>query len=260
VAGDELGGEGMREAFLNTRMAPFNNLLARKAVNFAVDRRAAMAPVAQQPEARTITCQPIQPGMVGYRPYCPYAANPNAAGTWTGPNVPLARELVRESGPSGDKVEVWAPPKSWIGEPSADYIAQVLTRIGYRATVYRPAKTFADYVNAISQGHAQTGVIGDSVATNYGGDVIGEFLCSAENFDRYCDPHFDAQYRRGLVIGLTDPQRARDLWTTLDHELTDRAVTVPIWAETNLAYMSTRVGNGSTNAGAGILIDQLWVR
>jgi ABC-type transport system substrate-binding protein len=199
--------------------------------------------------------------MIGYRPYCPYTVNPDPeTGAYNGPNVQYAKQLVRESGTLGDQVKVWAPPTSWIGQASPEYLAKVLTDIGYRAQVYRPDKTFANYVNHISEGHAEIGVIGDGTGTSDGGDVISNYVCGGPQYGRYCDPHVDALYRQGLAAGLSNPQAARDLWASLDQRLTNAAVIVPIWAETSYALVSTRVGNWSTNAGNGFLPDQLWVR
>ena len=38
------------------------------------------------------------PGVPGYRPYCPFTADPNPSGTWVGPDLSAARKLVAPSG------------------------------------------------------------------------------------------------------------------------------------------------------------------
>ena len=53
------------------------------------------------------TCQMLPPGFQGYTPSCPFTANPNPAGTWTGPDLAKARRLVAASGTRGMKVEFW---------------------------------------------------------------------------------------------------------------------------------------------------------
>ena len=50
---------------INTRIPPFNDLRARQAFNYAIDR-GRDAP----------TCQVIPPGMLGYERYCPYTLHP----------------------------------------------------------------------------------------------------------------------------------------------------------------------------------------
>ena len=60
---------------LNTTRAPFNDLRVRRALNLAIDR----ARVAQMYGGSTVAtpiCQPLAPGMPGYRRYCPYTLSP----------------------------------------------------------------------------------------------------------------------------------------------------------------------------------------
>ena len=59
--------------FLNTRVAPFDSLDARKALNYAADRAAAVK-VAGGPDVAQATCQILPSNFPGYRPYCPYSA------------------------------------------------------------------------------------------------------------------------------------------------------------------------------------------
>ena len=117
---------------LNTRVAPFDRLAARQAVNLAVDRRRVVAALGG-PLAETPTCQVLPPGMFGYAPYCPYTANPTAAGTWSGPDLARARRLVDVSGTRGQRVVVWA----WGGShslPALPYLVHALDQLGYRAS------------------------------------------------------------------------------------------------------------------------------
>jgi peptide/nickel transport system substrate-binding protein len=66
------------ELAMNTRVPPFNHVLARRALNYAIDRgrivHLAGGPFAAQP-----TCQVLPPTLSGYRPYCPYTQNPAQA-------------------------------------------------------------------------------------------------------------------------------------------------------------------------------------
>ena len=122
---------GTGYAFLNVRTPPFDDPRARRALNYAVDRgRLAElmgAGVTHQP-----TCQMLPPGFQGYTPSCPYTANPNSAGTWTGPDLAKARRLVAASGTRGMKVEFWgSDPDAAFGP----YMRKVLNQIGYRGTL-----------------------------------------------------------------------------------------------------------------------------
>jgi peptide/nickel transport system substrate-binding protein len=208
----------------------------------------------------TPSCQTITPGTTGYRPYCPYTIHPNDAGTWTAPDLARAQQLVRESGTRGQHVLVWvAPGGKDIEEPSARYLVHILTQLGYHAALHTPFRYFADYDAALFEGRAQIGTLGYTSAPD-GGDQVEAWTCDFGNPGRYCNPRIDALYRRGVATELTNPASARQIWTRIDTMLVNDAAIVPVWSESGFALVSTRVGNWSTNVGAGILLAQLWVR
>jgi peptide/nickel transport system substrate-binding protein len=82
---------------MNVRSPPFEDERARQALNYAVDRRE-VAELAGGAEVARPTCQVLPPGFPGYRPRCRYTVNPNPAGTWTAPDLAMAKRLIRESG------------------------------------------------------------------------------------------------------------------------------------------------------------------
>jgi YVTN family beta-propeller protein len=94
---------------LNTHLPPFNSVLARKAFNYAINR-AEIARLYGGPSFATPICEPIAPGLPGYKRYCPYTLHPRANGAWSAPDLARARQLVAESGTAGDRVEVVAAP------------------------------------------------------------------------------------------------------------------------------------------------------
>ena len=124
---DPIGG--IAYMFLNTRVPPFDNLDARRAVNEAVDRDR-LVELLGGPDAATATCQSLPPGFPGYQPYCPYGSRPSPAGTAGPPDLDEARRLVARSGTYGQHVLVWAPADH---AAVARYFAQLLRRLGYRA-------------------------------------------------------------------------------------------------------------------------------
>ena len=74
----------------NTRVAPFNHPQVRRAFSLAADRRRLVA-LLGGPGQATPACQILPPGIPGFRPYCPFTANPAPSGAWTGPDLATAR-------------------------------------------------------------------------------------------------------------------------------------------------------------------------
>jgi peptide/nickel transport system substrate-binding protein len=73
----------------NTRVPPFNHPQVRRAFSLAADRRRLIA-LLGGPGQATPACQILPPGIPGYRPYCPFTANPAPSGAWTGPDLAAA--------------------------------------------------------------------------------------------------------------------------------------------------------------------------
>ena len=121
---------------LNASVPPFNNLLARKALNYAIDR-GKIAQMYGGPTVATPACQPLLPGLLGYVRYCPYTLHPSPSGTWTAPDLALAEKLVDESGTKGDAVTIWGSPNEGAIPPQeAAYVTQLLNSLGYRAHLH----------------------------------------------------------------------------------------------------------------------------
>jgi peptide/nickel transport system substrate-binding protein len=108
--------------------------LARRAFNYAVDRRKA-AELMGGPSVAKITCQLIPPTMPSYKPYCPYTKG-SSGNVYRGPDISRANDLVTASGTRGMKVTV----TDVLGDynpPLNAYFAQVLRTLGYKVTLRR---------------------------------------------------------------------------------------------------------------------------
>ncbi|HWH65933.1 MAG TPA: ABC transporter substrate-binding protein, partial [Gaiellales bacterium] len=95
---------GVLYLMLNTRRPPFNNLLARRAISFALDRRKIVAITGGELLAQP-TCQVLPPTFQGYRPYCPYTRGRQAT-LWNGVDLTKARHLAAASGTRGATVNL----------------------------------------------------------------------------------------------------------------------------------------------------------
>jgi peptide/nickel transport system substrate-binding protein len=255
--------------FLNTRLAPFNDIRVRRALNYAVDRAevARILGADSQP-----TCQQLAPYIPGYERYCPYTLDPSAAGLWRGPDMARARALIAASGTRGDAITIWSQPNLFIPDydPVGRYLVSLLNRLGYRA---RLKSVPADDQAFAPQDSRQK--IQASLAVYYGAypaasDFIGPRWISCQSFQpnspnnlnvtELCDPQLDAIERNALAAETTSLPDAAAVWAQADRRLTDDAAVVNLVNPSTLDFVSRRVGNYQYNPEQGVLIDQLWVR
>jgi hypothetical protein len=97
--------------------------------------------------------------------------------------------------------------------------------------------------------------------SNDGSGALNNFICHGyANFGHSCDRRATAQYYRAVNLELTDPPAGRRLLATIDRELVDDAVAVPILNSSWFALTAARVDNWSASAQFGPLLGQLWVK
>jgi YVTN family beta-propeller protein len=243
--------------FLNTRTPPFNDARVRRALNYAIDRRAAVR-AAGGSTAATPTCQVLPPNFPGYVRYCPYHA----------PDLHTARRLVTASGTRGMHVTVWTNAGlTRAGTP----VVALLRRLSYRATLkIIPNDARVGYFAQISDSHtrAQAGTFlwaGDYPAPSTFLRLLNcaSFLPASPNnlnWSEFCNPAIDARMRAAARTQAVNTQLANREWTRVDHALVDAAPWLPLFNPRSIELLSQRVGDYRYNPIAGTLIDQLWVR
>jgi peptide/nickel transport system substrate-binding protein len=253
--------------FLNTRVPPFNDVRARRAVAYAVDRGAIVA-VAGGPAFAQPTCQVLPLNFPGFRPYCPYTVNPTAAGQWKAPDLARARALVAASDTRGARVTVSVLRRfASLGQRAA----ADLRRIGYHASL----RVFPDYERylfyfADSRNRAQAAVQAYGADYPAASTFFRQFTChvfvpnSANaangNLAEFCDPSIDRMIERARELQVTDVQAANALWARIDRAIVDAAPVVPLYVPKAFDLVSKRVGNYEYSPQYGVLLDQLWVR
>lgn len=245
---------------LDTSRAPFDHLLARQAVSYAVDRRV-LADLDGGPLVAVPTCQLLPPGFPGHTPYCPHTKGP-VDGTYHGPDLERARALVRASGTLGDAVTV----VDVVGDyypVYQDYVARVLRSLGYRVAVRRLPNTAenGEYILDPAN-HVQV----------QSGGWIPDFPGPASFYDAYvrcrtgyptgyCNASFDRRADAATALQATDPGEALRQWTALDHDVAQQVPVVFGTSGVSWWVTSSRVGDYQSNPYlGGPLLSQLWVR
>jgi YVTN family beta-propeller protein len=241
--------------FLNTRVPPFDDPRARRAVAYAVDR-AVVVKALGGPGAVRATCQILPPNFPGYRRYCPFV----------GPDLARARELVTASGTKGMRVTVWGWRRLFTVQ--ARYAASVLRRLGYRVRLRLLGGGYWNFV-ADSRNRAQIGTIGFIADYPAAAAFFAQYLScrsfvvastSNNNHAEFCDPSIDAAIRQALAVQVTNPQATIERWARIDRRVTDAAPWVPLVTPVATSLVSKRVGNYQFHTQLGPLYGQLWVR
>jgi peptide/nickel transport system substrate-binding protein len=248
---------------LNTRVAPFNDLRVRRALNYAVDR----AELARLFGRARPTCQMLPPYIPGYKPYCPYTLSPNKAGTWSAPDLTTAQALIVASHTRGTPITIWSPP----GFTTAGrHLVSLLHQLGYPASIkvldandlyaqFGDSRTKAQaFFEALGPSYPSASEFLNPVLQGCQGFVPGS--TSNVNLTEFCDPQFDAIVRSALAAEGSNSPTATALWAKADRRLTDQAPFVNLATPSMTDFVARRVGNYQYNPQLGVLIDQLWVR
>jgi peptide/nickel transport system substrate-binding protein len=224
--------------FLNTRTAPFNNPLARQAVNLALDRRA-LARLASgflQPQ-----CFFLPQGIVGHPTGpCPFG-QPDQA-----PDVAKAKALVKQAGLVGTHVTVWGQQRS-PRRQYVEYYASVLNDIGFKAT----PKIISDSIYFPTIGNAQT-----DPQTGFA-DWLQDFpnpsdfyllmngntiqSTNNQNFSMVDDPHIQKELAKLDAVPATKLESAANEWQALDEYVAKKAYVAVFGSEQLPKFLSDRI-------------------
>jgi len=232
---------------LNVNVPPFNNLKARQAVNFAADRSAYVKIFGGSSLAQP-SCQVLPPNFPGYEPYCPYTTDPGD-GTWHGPDIEKAKQLVEESGTKGAKVAVVGTTDE-VGKALTEQVVADLNSIGYDAT----AKLLAGGVqypyiqnsdNKVQVGYSQWyqdyPAASDFLNILLGCGSFHPGSDASPNISGFCDKAIQAKMDQALELGVTDTDAANKLWAEVDHDVTDQAAWIEMFNPKLIDFVSKRV-------------------
>jgi peptide/nickel transport system substrate-binding protein len=250
----------------NTRIPPFNNAKARQAVNYATDRND-LIKIYGGPNLATPTCQILPPNFPGYKPYCPYTANPEG-GKWSAPDMAKAQQLVAESGTKGMRVKVNSDTTD-VDKAYGLYFIGLLNKLGYKASAqflsndiqYPYVQNSKNKVQfAYSSWFADYPAASDFLQILLGCGSFHPNSNSSPNIAAFCDKGIQAKMDQAGATGVTGPQAANQMWAQVDHDITDQAPWVAMFNPKLLDFTSKRVKGFQFSPQWYFLLDQASVQ
>ncbi len=224
--------------FLNVKEAPFNNPLAREAVNYALNRQAL-----ERLDSGMLdpACFFLPTGMPGHPSGpCPYG-EPSAQ-----PNLTKAKELVRQAGLEGTPVTVWggsrAPHKEFV-----DYYTSMLNEIGFKATekIVADAQYYETVGNLSTK--AQTGWL--SYSQDFPNPIDFYQLLDAKsilpqenhNLSQVNDPHIQSELAALGPVPSSQLGSVLGRWQALDEYTAKKAYLAVFGYDEAPKFLSSRI-------------------
>ncbi|CAB4946396.1 MAG: ABC transporter substrate-binding protein [Actinobacteria bacterium] len=250
---------------LNVNIAPFNNLKARQAVNWAIDRNAVVQ-LYGGPNLASPVCTILPPGFPGFKPSCQYTKP--AGDTWQGADLDKAKQLVQESGTAGQEVTVIVSDDS-VNKAVGEYVQSVLNQIGYKAKVKAISGniqfTYIQNTNnkvqiSVTQWYQDYPAASDFLNVLLGCASFTPGSDSSINMAGFCDKKIQAQMDEALKTEQTSFDEANTMWAAIDQELMEQSPLVPIMTPKLIDFLSKDTGNYQFSKQFYMLVSQLWVK
>jgi peptide/nickel transport system substrate-binding protein len=250
---------------MNTRLPPFTNADARRAVAMAVNRKVAVN-LYGGPAMGTPLCQLLPKGIAGYVDYCPYTKNPGAE--WHAPDLNAARALVDRSGTKGMAVTLVVSDRE-VERALGVYLQSVLADLGYQARVHSISYNIRDTYIENSSNKVQIGLSDWYQDYPSASDFLDVLLSCASfhpgsdasiNMSEFCDPAVDAEMRQAEAAELTDTAAAVAQWTAIDKQLTDLAPFTTLFQINHLDLTAPRVGHFRFSPLFHFIFSEAWVQ
>ena len=251
---------------MNVNIAPFNNVLAREAVNYAVDKNA-MVKIYGGSQLASPTCQILPPGFPGYSPFC--AFQKGSSSNYQGPDLAKARELVKQSGTAGMAVAVVAQNDT-VNLAIGQYLQSVLNSIGYKATL-KPLSPNIEF-NYIQNTNNKVQISETQWYQDYpaASDFL-QILLSCSQFHKgadnsiniagFCNSSVDAQMAKAEGLMNSNPTAGNAIWSQVDKTImTKYAPWVPLFNPKLIDFVSKGTGNYQFSHQFYMYVDQLWVK
>ncbi|HNQ99812.1 MAG TPA: ABC transporter substrate-binding protein, partial [Trueperaceae bacterium] len=212
---------------MNTWRPPFDNVLVRQAMNYAIDPQLIVDTVLSgQASVHPGVCGV---GSFGYCPDCePYAYDPIKA-----------KELLTQAGyPNGFKVKFWSPRGKYIKDlETSEAIVGQLEEVGIQVELYAPA--WAEYWDNWLAGNMDIFYLSAGISFPDCDDLIGYHLDSTRRGIYYNSPISDALIQREQQA--LDPEERAGIFAELSQFFVEEAPWVFLWDQNLIYGVSSRI-------------------
>jgi len=250
---------------MNVNIAPFNNVKARQAVNWAVDRNAIVKLYGGSTLAQPV-CTFLPPEFPGHVDDCQYS-NP-AGTTWQGPDLEKAKSLVTESGTAGQTVTIVVSDDE-VNKAIGEYLQSVLNSIGYKASVKAISGniqfTYIQNTNnkvqiSLTQWYQDYPAASDFLNVLLGCASFTPGSDSSINIAGYCNKTVQAQMDAALKTEQTSMEQANTQWAAVDKAVMTESPVAPLITPKLIDFLSKDTGNYQFSKQFYMLVSQLWVK
>jgi peptide/nickel transport system substrate-binding protein len=227
--------------FLNTQVAPFNNVQARQAVNLATDRTA-LARLSSG--SLTPGCFFLPPTIVGHQSGSCNGVDPNTVPSAA--DVAKAKQMIQAAGLAGTKVTVWSETRS-PRQQFAAYFNDLLNQLGFKSSL----KVIQDTVYFQTIGNQslepQAGFADWSQDFPNPSDFYlllskaGIQKVNNENFGNVSDPKIESQLAQLQPVPATKLPSVQNGWQTLDSYVAGQGYVDVFGYQTAPKFTSNRV-------------------
>jgi peptide/nickel transport system substrate-binding protein len=227
--------------FLNTKVAPFNNVMARQAVDMAIDRSALSR---LSSGSLTPGCYFLPPPIVGHvNDPCTFGS---ASAVPSADTVAKAKKMIADAGLAGTKVTVWSETRSPRQEFCA-YLADLLNKLGFKASL----KVIQDSVYFQTIGnqslYPQIGFADWSQDFPNPSDFYlllskaGIQAVNSQNFGNVDDPKIESQLATLEQVPAAQLTSSTAGWQSVDKYVASQSYAAVYGYETAPKFTSTRV-------------------
>ncbi|AHF79190.1 Periplasmic dipeptide ABC transporter (plasmid) [Sodalis praecaptivus] len=216
--------DGMNVGYLafNTEKKPFNNVLVRQALNYAVDKKAIIDAVFLGSGA--VAKSPIPPNMLGFdAALADYPYDPAKA-----------RALLKQAGfEQGFTTDLWSMPVQRPYNPNSRRIAEMIQSDWAKVGVTAKIITFewGEYLAGVRKGEHSSALFGwvsdNGDPDNFANVLLGcDSIKSGSNAALWCDKHYDALVQQAKTI--SDPALRAPLYQQAQAVFHQQAPWIPL--------------------------------